>query len=101
MPPDGVEHDSDERLLADQRIERLHAAIARLPVEYREALVLCELHELSYAETAAVLGCPIGTIRSRLHRARALLTAMLDEGERSPTVDTKVAGSLQTGEVCS
>jgi RNA polymerase sigma-70 factor (ECF subfamily) len=102
MPPDGVEHDSDERLLADQRIERLHAAIARLPVEYREALVLCELHELSYAETAAVLGCPIGTIRSRLHRARALLTAMLDEGERSaPSVDAKVAAPLQPGEVCS
>jgi RNA polymerase sigma-70 factor (ECF subfamily) len=100
MPPDGVVADSDERLLADQRIERLHAAIARLPVEYREALVLFELHELSYAETAAVLDCPVGTVRSRLHRGRALLAVMLDEGERT-IAETDTTGPLQTGEVCS
>ncbi|HET7607314.1 MAG TPA: RNA polymerase sigma factor, partial [Gammaproteobacteria bacterium] len=52
LPADLTALDSDERLLADQRIERLHAAIARLPVEYREALVLVELQELTYAETA-------------------------------------------------
>jgi RNA polymerase sigma-70 factor (ECF subfamily) len=102
MPPDGVALDSDERLFADQRTERLHGAIARLPVEYREALVLCELHELSYAETAAVLGCPVGTVRSRLHRARALLTAMLDESERTVAdAESKVAGPLRAREVCS
>jgi RNA polymerase sigma-70 factor (ECF subfamily) len=102
MPPEGIALDSDERLHADQRVERLHAAIARLPVEYREALVLCELHELSYAETAAVLGCPVGTVRSRLHRGRALLAAMLDEGERTVAEgEPKAAGPLQTGEVCS
>jgi RNA polymerase sigma-70 factor, ECF subfamily len=101
MPPDGVVLDGDERLFTDQRIEKLHAAIARLPVEYREALVLCELQELSYAETAAVLGCPVGTVRSRLHRGRALLTAMLDEGERpGEEAESKVAG-LQAREVCS
>ena len=81
LPADLTAIDSDERLLADQRVERLHAAIARLPVEYREALVLAELQELTYAETAAVLDCPVGTVRSRLHRGRVLLTAMLDEGE--------------------
>ena len=102
MPPEDLALDSDERLLADQRVERLHAAIARLPVEYREALVLCELHELSYADTAAVLGCPVGTVRSRLHRGRALLAAMLDEGERTVAeAESKVAASLQAGEVCS
>ena len=102
MPPDGVAFDSDERLFADQRTERLHAAIARLPVEYREALVLCELHELSYAETAAVLGCPVGTVRSRLHRARVALTAMLDESERTVAeAESKVAGPLQARGVCS
>ena len=102
MPDDGVALDGDELLFADQRIERLHAAIARLPVEYREALVLCELQELSYAETAAVLGCPVGTVRSRLHRGRALLAAMLDEGEQ-PAADAEpnVAGPLHAGEVCS
>jgi len=102
MPPEDIAFDSDERLLADQRVERLHAAIARLPVEYREALVLCELHELSYADTAAVLGCPVGTVRSRLHRGRVLLAAMLDEAERSVAAAApQVAASLQAGEVCS
>jgi RNA polymerase sigma-70 factor (ECF subfamily) len=102
MPPDGVAVDGDERLLTDQRVERLHAAIARLPVEYREALVLCELQELSYAETAAALGCPIGTVRSRLHRGRALLTAMLDESERPVAeAESNVTGPLQAREVCS
>jgi RNA polymerase sigma-70 factor (ECF subfamily) len=102
MPPDGVALDGDERLLTDQRIEKLHAAIARLPVEYREALVLCELQELSYAETAAVLGCPVGTVRSRLHRGRALLTAMLDQREQ-PAADesANVAAPLHAREVCS
>jgi RNA polymerase sigma-70 factor, ECF subfamily len=95
--------DSDERLLADQRIERLHAAIARLPVEYREALVLVELQELTYAETAAVLDCPVGTVRSRLHRGRALLAAMLDESEseQAPADAGANVEPLQAREVCS
>jgi RNA polymerase sigma-70 factor (ECF subfamily) len=102
MPADLTALDSDERLFADQRVERLHAAIARLPVEYREALVLFELQELSYAETAAVLDCPVGTVRSRLHRGRALLAAMLAEGEQERAVaEPSIVGSLQTREVCS
>jgi RNA polymerase sigma-70 factor, ECF subfamily len=102
MPPEGISLDGDERLLADQRIERLHAAIARLPIEYREALVLCELQELSYAETAAVLGCPVGTVRSRLHRGRALLTAMLAEVEGTvAAAEPEVAASLRAGEICT
>jgi RNA polymerase sigma-70 factor (ECF subfamily) len=100
MPPDSTALDSDERLFADQRVERLHAAIARLPVEYREALVLFELQELTYAETAAVLDCPLGTVRSRLHRARALLAAMLSESVQ-PAVDAgENVKPLQAREVC-
>jgi RNA polymerase sigma-70 factor, ECF subfamily len=102
MPADLGSLDSDELLLADQRVERLHAAIARLPVEYREALVLFELQELTYAETATVLECPIGTVRSRLHRGRVLLATMLDEGQQAaPAVEPNVAASLQAREVCS
>lgn len=97
IPPQTGEAEHDERLYRDQRIERLHAAIAQLPFEYREALVLCELVELSYAEAAALLGCPIGTVRSRLHRGRALLATMLDEREHA---DGPVTGSLRTTEVC-
>jgi RNA polymerase sigma-70 factor (ECF subfamily) len=101
MPPDGTVPDGDERLLADQRIERLHAAIARLPLEYREALVLTELHELSYAEAADVLDCPIGTVRSRLHRGKALLAAMLDEGTRPAADAQRSVAPLHAREVCS
>lgn len=98
--PEASDSDSDERLQTDQRIERLYAAITRLPVEYREALVLCELQELSYAEAAVVLDCPIGTVRSRLHRGKALLATLLDEAERPAPAPT-AAGALRTREVCS
>ena len=55
----------------------LRRAVLALPVKYREAVVLCDLHELSYADAAQALGCAIGTIRSRLHRGRALLASRL------------------------
>lgn len=61
-----------------ERSERVRAAVLELPAEFREAVVLCELEELSYEEAAQVSGCPIGTIRSRLHRGRALLLAKLE-----------------------
>lgn len=60
------------------RTERVRAAVLELPAEFREAVVLCELEELSYDEAARLSGCPIGTIRSRLHRGRALLMAKLE-----------------------
>jgi RNA polymerase sigma factor (sigma-70 family) len=100
--------DGEEHYAKKQQLERLHAAIVGLPVEYREAIVLCELAELSYAESADVLGCPVGTIRSRLHRAKALLALRLGElqagqaapgkAERSPAGPAPV---LTTSEVCS
>jgi len=59
-------------------IELVWAAVLGLPAEFRETVVLCELEELSYGEAAAMIGCPIGTIRSRLYRGRALLMARLE-----------------------
>jgi RNA polymerase sigma-70 factor (ECF subfamily) len=85
----------EDEVFRDQRLRRLHAAIMQLPLEYRETLVLCELTELSYAETAAVLACPIGTVRSRLHRARALLA------ERLGAADSSAPALLKTTEACS
>ncbi|MCP9493249.1 MAG: RNA polymerase sigma factor [Pyrinomonadaceae bacterium MAG19_C2-C3] len=61
----------------DEDVRRVRQAILTLPVHYREVIVLCELHEKTYDEAAEVLGCAVGTIRSRLHRARALLAARL------------------------
>ena len=61
-----------------ERIEQIRSAVLDLPAEFREAVVLCELEERSYEEAAQMVGCPIGTIRSRLHRGRALLMARLE-----------------------
>ena len=61
-----------------ERIDQVREAVLSLPAEFREAVVLCELEELSYEEAAQKSGCPIGTIRSRLHRGRALLMARLE-----------------------
>ncbi|MEQ1473582.1 MAG: sigma-70 family RNA polymerase sigma factor [Candidatus Acidiferrum sp.] len=61
-----------------ERLEKVRAAVQELPVEFRETVVLCELEELTYQQAAQLLECPIGTIRSRLHRGRALLLAKLE-----------------------
>ena len=60
-----------------ETVQSVRAAIGVLPAHYREVVVLCDLHELSYADAAQVLGCAIGTVRSRLHRARGLLVEKL------------------------
>ena len=60
-----------------EMIERVRKAVLSLPPKYREVVVLCELQEISYGETAEILGCAIGTVRSRLHRARVLLLEKL------------------------
>lgn len=67
-------------------IEALRRAVVTLPRRYREVVVLCDLEEIDYAEAAVALGCPIGTVRSRLHRARALLLEKLhqDRGAGAP-----------------
>jgi len=66
-------------LTRGEMIERLRQAVLALPAHYREVVALCELQELSYAEAAAALDCAVGTVRSRLHRARAMLAAKLRE----------------------
>ena len=63
----------------------MRQAVAALPAHYREVVVLCELEELSYSDAAAALGQPVGTIRSRLHRARSLLAAKLRRSDESTT----------------
>jgi len=60
-------------LTRGEMIARVRAAVLALPPHYREAVVLCDLNEMSYAEAAEMIGCAVGTVRSRLHRARAML----------------------------
>ena len=52
-------------------------AMLELPLQHREIIALCDLEELPYATVARILDCPVGTVRSRLHRARALLSFRL------------------------
>jgi RNA polymerase sigma-70 factor, ECF subfamily len=72
-----AESDVLSELDRQERIELLHKSVLALPAAYREALVLCDLEEMSYPEAATVLECPAGTVASRLHRARAMLKARL------------------------
>jgi RNA polymerase sigma-70 factor (ECF subfamily) len=60
-------------LAREEQIEAVRQAVLALPPKYREAVVLCDLQELPYEEAAAALDCAVGTVRSRLHRGRALL----------------------------
>jgi RNA polymerase sigma-70 factor (ECF subfamily) len=74
-----------------ERLEKVRTAVMDLPVEFRETVVLCELEEMSYEQAARLLDCPIGTIRSRLHRGRALLLAKLEMLRDAPRRWSSVA----------
>jgi RNA polymerase sigma-70 factor (ECF subfamily) len=83
-------------LLQSEMIDSVRGAILALPAHYREVVVLCDLHEMSYVEAAAALSCAVGTVRSRLHRARALLIERLRterEKRKEPGADS---GLLRT-----
>jgi RNA polymerase sigma-70 factor (ECF subfamily) len=69
--------DALDILTREETIEAVRAAVDSLPPAYREAVVLCEFQEMDYAAAAQVMQCPIGTVRSRLHRARTLLMTKL------------------------
>jgi RNA polymerase sigma-70 factor (ECF subfamily) len=69
--------DPEERLLQQYAVARVRAAIEQLPVDFREVVVLREIEGLSYKEIAAVLRVPIGTVMSRLARARERLLTLL------------------------
>jgi RNA polymerase sigma-70 factor (ECF subfamily) len=79
-----------DNLTRAETIESVRRAVLSLPERYREVVVLCDLEDLSYVEAAEVLGVAVGTIRSRLHRARALLLEKLrpvdEENTSSATV---------------
>jgi RNA polymerase sigma-70 factor (ECF subfamily) len=78
----------DPRLLAAREV------IASLPALQREILDLRFTHDLSYAETAAALGIPVGTVRSRLHHAMALLRQRLENEERAGEHRARTSPSL-------
>jgi RNA polymerase sigma-70 factor, ECF subfamily len=69
--------DPEERLLQQHTVAVVRTALEQLPVDFREVLVLRELEGLTYKEIAAVVGVPLGTVMSRLARARDRLMAVL------------------------
>jgi len=80
-----------ENYAKGETIESVRSAILTLPERYREVVVLCDLQELSYQETAEVLGCAVGTVRSRLHRARVLLVEKLRPAREDENSEVKSA----------
>ena len=74
--------DPEKALIVSDDLARIDALIAGLPLELRETLVLRELEELSYRDIAQVTSVPIGTVMSRLWRARRMLTRAAAAGEK-------------------
>jgi RNA polymerase sigma-70 factor (ECF subfamily) len=72
-PDVAVASDPEIELIRSAEINVVRQAILALAPVHREVVALCELEEMSYAEAADILGCAVGTVRSRLHRARQML----------------------------
>ncbi len=68
-----------DALSREEELRDLRAAILSLPPNYREVVVLCDLEGMDYAQVAGNLQCPVGTVRSRLHRARAILAVKMQK----------------------
>lgn len=83
-------HDELER---EESARRLREAVLTLPEHYREPITLCDFEGKSYEEAAALLDCPLGTVRSRLNRARSILLERLRPAgpERKP-LGTRLGG---------
>jgi RNA polymerase sigma-70 factor, ECF subfamily len=77
--PADVTQDPRNGFVNKVKREQVQVAIQQLPVEFREIIILREYEELSYQEIAGLLGCPIGTVMSRLARARARLRDLLSD----------------------
>ena len=77
---EGYVHDGTgpvEEIARSELTAAFRQAMLELPLPHREVIALCDLEELPYTTVASILDCPVGTVRSRLHRARALLTIRL------------------------
>ena len=75
QPPLGT--DPETELIRDEMREDIQAAMSRLPESFRSAVILCDVEGFSYKEISSILDVPVGTVRSRIHRGRAMLQKML------------------------
>ena len=91
--------DPQALLIRDEDTKQVHEALAQLPVEYREVLILRELEEMGYREIAAVADLPIGTVMSRLARGRRKLAGLLMAQQRGgPSAGARARGSARQPE---
>jgi len=87
--PDGesaqwaAREDTLGELTRGETIDSVRQAVLALPANFREVVVLCDLHEMSYVEAAEALDCAVGTVRSRLHRARGMLLEKMKARKRA------------------
>jgi len=90
-----VEHDPAEGIARHQTSTAIWKAVLSLPEHYREVVVLCDLQEQTYAQAAEAIGCAIGTIRSRLHRAHDMLSKKLERSAAlAPAISNVAARCL-------
>jgi RNA polymerase sigma-70 factor, ECF subfamily len=82
-------HDILGELIGNETMAALYRTLRELPERYRDVIILCDLEERSYEDVARIIGCPLGTVRSRLHRARALLSAKLKRLNAASEVVTR------------
>jgi RNA polymerase sigma-70 factor (ECF subfamily) len=93
-----VENETPETILIDRSNSQLvMSAIDDLPVQYRETLLLCEVEEMSYQEIAETLSIPVGTVMSRLSRARRTLRVHLGRKLRGDQSVMEVARGTDYG----
>jgi RNA polymerase sigma-70 factor (ECF subfamily) len=81
-------------LAREELVNLVRQAVLTLPMDFREVIVLCHFHEMNYTEAGEVLACPVGTVRSRLARARMLLTGKL-RALKGPAVGERVVKAGQ------
>jgi len=74
----------DLLLTRRQAVELVRKGVDALPLQMKEVIILCEFEEMTYDDAAFVLEIPVGTVRSRLHRARARLAQVLEAASQSP-----------------
>ena len=79
--PASLDSDPHRRYVSKLEVAQIRGAIQQLPMEFREIIILREYDELSYQEIAGMLGCPVGTVMSRLARARSRLRTILSGQE--------------------
>jgi RNA polymerase sigma factor (sigma-70 family) len=94
-------HNPETALLLAERSELVKKSLAKLPPEYREVLILRELEQLSYREIADIAGIPLGTVMSRISRARQLLQRTLFDLRNEGAVDVVFSAHTSSGRAAS